>query len=67
MQRAKENCARTLAKLCIDAKIKIYSQWFPGKQNIIADSLSRDTHLSDEKILSLLFATSPSTASQLPK
>jgi hypothetical protein len=66
MQRAKETCARTFAKLCIDAKIKIYSQWFPGKQNIIADSLSRDTHLSDEKILSL-FATSPSTVSQLPK
>jgi hypothetical protein len=65
MQKAKEHCARTFAKLCIDSKIKIYSQWFPGKQNVIADSLSRDTHLSDENIL-LLFANSPLTYPQLP-
>jgi hypothetical protein len=61
MQKAKEHCACTFAKLCIDSKIRIYSQWFPGNQNVIA----RDTHLSDENIL-LLFANFPLTYPQLP-
>jgi hypothetical protein len=65
MQKNKEHCTRTFAKLCIDSKVKIYSQWFLGKHNVIVDPLSRDTHLSDEKIL-LLFANSPLTYPQLP-
>ena len=42
-----------LAELALDNDIVIYSQWFPGKHNIIADSLSRDTHLSDKTRISL--------------
>ena len=32
----------------------MYSQWFPGKDNVIADCLSRDTHLSDSDRIGLL-------------
>ena len=31
-----------------------YSQWFPGKENSVADSLSRDFHLDDDALGSLL-------------
>ena len=39
--------ARKLAELVIENNLTLYSQWFPGKNNIIADSLSRDSHFSD--------------------
>ena len=45
--------ARKLADLVIDNDLTLYSQWFPGKQNIIADSLSRDPHFSDTERISL--------------
>lgn len=55
--------SRRLARRCIDLKIKSCSQWFPGKQNDVADSLSRDHHLSDY-VLTQLFSHSVPT--QLP-
>ena len=38
----------------------MYSQWFPGKDNVIADCLSRDTHLSDPNRIHLLSSFFPS-------
>jgi hypothetical protein len=46
--------ARHLARLLIQADCCLYSQWFPGLDNIVPDSLSRDHHLSDPAQLSLL-------------
>lgn len=37
-----------------------YSQHLPGRLNIIADSLSRDFHLSDEQLISMLTSLHPS-------
>ena len=37
----------------------VYSQWFQGKLNEIADSLSRDHHLSDSELLNLLHSCVP--------
>jgi hypothetical protein len=38
----------------MDANVKGYSQWFPGKSNNVADALSRDWHLGDNELTSLL-------------
>ena len=37
-----------------------YSQHLPGKKNVVADSLSRDFHLSDGQIVSMLTSLHPS-------
>jgi hypothetical protein len=39
--------------------IRDYSQWFPGKENIIADALSREIHLTDTQLISLLRTSVP--------
>ena len=59
-QVAKLAAARHLAEISVDHKIVVYSQWFPGKDNIIPDSLSRDWHLSDDELLTLLTDLFPS-------
>ena len=44
----------------IQNNIREYSQWFPGEQNILADSLSRDFNLNDTTLTKLfrkLFST----------
>ena len=41
----------------------IYSQHIPGEENIIADSLSRDFHLSDEDLTNVLLTTSQTDGS----
>jgi hypothetical protein len=46
--------ARKLAELVIDNNLTLYSQWFPGKDNVIADCLSRDTRLTDTDRIALL-------------
>ena len=46
--------ARKLATLVIDNNLTMYSQWFPGRDNVIADCLSRDTHLADPDRIGLL-------------
>ena len=51
--------ARKLATLLIDSNGTLYSQWFPGIENIIADVLSRDFHLSDDELTSLLSSHAP--------
>ena len=60
----KLDLARSHARRVLDSRIKDYSQWFPGAENDVADSLSRDFHLSNEKLLSLFNTHIPS---QIPK
>jgi hypothetical protein len=40
--QARSKVARKLATLVIENNLCLYSQWFPDKKNVIADSLSRD-------------------------
>ena len=63
-QIAKLAAARHLAEISVEHSLVVYSQWFPGKDNIIPDSLSRDWHLSDAQLLKLLTQLFPS---QLPQ
>jgi hypothetical protein len=42
--------ARKLALLVLDLDSCLYSQWFAGKDNIVADSLFRYFHLSDDQL-----------------
>ncbi len=46
--------AREHARRYMDLEIKEFSQWFPGRLNNVADSLSQDFHLSDEKLTTYL-------------
>ena len=48
---ARDHSSRTL-----DNELKEYSQWFPGKENEVADSLSRDYHIIDQQLTFLLFS-----------
>jgi hypothetical protein len=45
--------------LVMDHESCLYSQWFPGIENEIADSLSRDFHLSDADLLRLFTSHVP--------
>ena len=56
---ARSHASRLLHNKCID-----YSQWFPGEENDVADALSRDDHLSDAELTSLLFSSVPSQMHQ---
>ena len=38
----------------IDHKLTHYSQWFPGKENPVADVLSRDFELGDSEVVDLI-------------
>lgn len=42
--------ARQLANLTIQTKSCLYSQWFPGEENIVSDSLSCDFHISSSNL-----------------
>ena len=46
--------ARTTAKYMSDHRLQHYSQWFPGKENSVADVLSRDFWLGDEDVVEVL-------------
>jgi hypothetical protein len=52
--------AREHARRYMNLGIRDFSQWFPGEENNVADSLSREMHLSDETLISLLHNTFPS-------
>jgi hypothetical protein len=52
------------ATLFLEAGIKEYSQWFPGKENNVANVLSRDFDRSACELTKILCKTCPS---QLPK
>ena len=46
--------SRSVAGYLSERGITHYSQWFPEKDNSVADSLSRDFHLDDVEIVSHL-------------
>ena len=46
--------ARHLATIIQRSSSCLYSQWFPGDDNIVSDSLSRDNHLTDDLLTNLL-------------
>jgi hypothetical protein len=56
---AKLIAARKHASLHINAKATCYSQWFPGKQNIVSDCLSRDFHIPADQLTQLLLIAIP--------
>ena len=56
--------ARHHATLFLNAGIKEYSQWFPGRENNVADALSRNFDRSDDDLTQILRNTCPS---QLPQ
>jgi hypothetical protein len=56
--------ARHHATLFLEAGVKEYSQWFPGRENNVADALSRDFDRSDAKLTQILHDT---CLSQLPQ
>jgi hypothetical protein len=51
--------ARAFASLCMEKEINHYTQWFPGKKNIVADALSRDFEFTDGEITKLLQLSNP--------
>jgi hypothetical protein len=51
--------ARATAHLLLDHSSVLFSKWFPGKENEVADSLSRDHHISNATIHSLLYSSFP--------
>jgi hypothetical protein len=55
--------ARTIARLLMKTKSALHSLWFAGIENIVADCLSRDHHLTDDQLLTLLYLHVPE---QLP-
>ena len=61
---AKLQVARLLARISLKHKACLYSQWFPGKDNALVDSLSRDHHLSPHELTSLVSRKIPQ---QLPR
>ena len=60
MTHAKLRISREHALRMLNNNCKDYSQWFPGEDNDLADSLSRDFHLTDDQLSSLYFNSIPS-------
>jgi hypothetical protein len=52
--------ARATAQLLLDHSSVLFSKWFPGKDNGVADSLSRDHHISNADLSPLLHSSFPS-------
>jgi hypothetical protein len=53
------NAARKYAKIFLNADVKGYSQWFEGKRNNVADTLSREWHRTNNKLTSILRSLFP--------
>jgi hypothetical protein len=51
--------ARKLADILLSLNACLYSQWLPGEENVIADSLSRDFHIDDSHLANLLLSHFP--------
>jgi hypothetical protein len=59
----KLNLARWLGNHQLEHNYCLYSQWFPGDTNTVTDCLSRDFHLSDSELTTMLQTHCPE---QLP-
>jgi hypothetical protein len=64
LTKAKLQMSREHALRLMKFKIKDYSQWFPGVENEVADSLSRDHHINDNELTSIFFSKTPSQVTQ---
>jgi hypothetical protein len=62
--RVRIKLAHHHAVLLLGAGIKEYSQWFPGRENNVADALLHDFDCSDAALTQILHGTCPS---QLPQ
>jgi hypothetical protein len=51
--------ARQTAQLMLDQSCCLFSQWFAGDKNDVADCLSRDHHLADTELTALLVSHVP--------
>ena len=60
----KSRTAREHAIRYLTFQIHDYPQWFPGEENWLADSLSRDHDLSDDQLTHLIVHSAPS---QIPQ
>ena len=52
--RAKEDACHHHALLLFENNIQDFSQWFPGEDNEVSDSLSHDDNIDDETLTILL-------------
>ena len=59
-----DSAARKLAEILINSDSSLYSQHIAGKQNVAADSLSRDQYIPDKN---LTFTLQNVFSSQVPK
>ncbi len=57
--RVRADAARKYAKVFMNADVKGYSQWFKGKQNNVADALSREWHRSNDELTFILHSLFP--------
>lgn len=48
--------ARTLAAQLLSIKATLHACWLPGRENQVADALSRDHHLDDASLTTLMFS-----------
>ena len=58
-QKLAMQTARHLAILLIHSKSSLYSQWVEGEANGVSDILSRDHHLTDSAVISLILTSCP--------
>jgi hypothetical protein len=61
LHKQHDKLARYLARLLFKKEATLHAEHIPGKHNIVADSLSRDFHLNDTDLTSLLFSHAPPT------
>ncbi len=57
--RTRVNVARKYVKILMNADVKSYSQWFPGKRNNITDALSREWQRTNDKLTPILCSLFP--------
>ena len=57
--RVRADAARKYAEVFMNADVKGYSQWFKGKQNNVADALSREWHRSNDELTFILHSLFP--------
>ena len=62
--QVRRDVARDHSWRLLEAGVKDYSQWFPGAENDVADSLSRDFDRSNSDLVKILRSTVPQ---QLPQ
>jgi hypothetical protein len=54
--------ARQLASIIIKTNSCLYSQWFPGEENVVSDSLSRDFHIPSDSLSQIISSSFPEQA-----